>query len=397
MRFKFFAAISVAILLIVPATNSAAFLRMEQIPSVFAELTNAKTLNNPAMVLMDLNSGSVVYSRDANSMRKPASTLKLMSAFSALEYLPGEKRFNTKLYKTDIKNVFQIVGDSDPSITPSLKLAKNLKFVWSDNLVNQIRKVAKSKYLKIRFFGVTERTRTNMNNYFRRVGYHITWEQLNAENSNSHITSEFYSATSPNLNEILNYTLLFSDNWVADYLAKSAASEAGYGYNATGIESVYTEVLAKYSLSETAVKAFDGSGLSHDNRISVNTLAKVLTTMYTNPKFEGAIKGLPVSGVSGTLQNRFIKTAPQAIGLVHAKTGSINGVVSLAGFIDSGDHKYVFAIIADRLRYNYAAESAARATIDKLLGKIAAPIQIVVTTETAPEITPSPSPEVSAN
>ena len=392
MRFKFFASILVAALLVVPTTNSVAFLRMEQIPSVFAELTNAKTLANPAMVLMDLNSGQLVYSRDANSLRKPASTLKLMSAFAALEYLPADKTFNTSIYKTDIKNVFQIVGDFDPSITPSLRLAKNLNFVWSDNLVNQIRKEAKSRYLKIRYYGITERTKTNMNNFFRRVGYHITWEPLNSTNNQEHLADQVYSATSPDLNKILHYTLLFSDNWVADYLAKSAAAAAGYGYNAAGIESVYTEVLAKYSLDTDRVNALDGSGLSHENRISVTTLAKVLATMYNNPKFDGAVKGLPVGGISGTLIHRFIKTAPQAVGLVHAKTGSINGVVSLAGFIDSGEHKYVFAIIADRLRYSFAAESAARATIDKLLGRIAYPLQIV----TAPEITPTPSPESAA-
>ena len=330
MRFKFLTSIAVVALLVVPTTNSAAFLRMEQIPNVFAELTNNKTLNNPAMVLVDLNSGQTVYSRDANGLRKPASTLKLMSAFSALEYLPSDKTFNTSIYKTDIENVFQMVGDYDPSITPSLKLAKNLKFVWSDNLVNQIRKEAKSRYLKIRYYGITERTRTNMNNYFRRVGYHITWEPLNSTNYQEHLADQVYSATSPDLTKILHYTLLFSDNWVADYLAKSAAVAAGYGYNATGIDSVYAEVLAKYSLNPEAVNAIDGSGLSHDNRISVNTLAGVLTTMYSNPKFAGAIQGLPVGGISGTLIHRFVKTTPQAVGLVHAKTGSINGVVSLA-------------------------------------------------------------------
>jgi PBP4 family serine-type D-alanyl-D-alanine carboxypeptidase len=231
-----------------------------------------------------------------------------------------------------------------------------------------------------------------MNNFFRRVGYHITWEPLNSTNNQEHLADQVYSASSPDLNKILHYTLLFSDNWVADYLAKSAAAAAGYGYNAAGIESVYTEVLAKYSLDTDRVNALDGSGLSHENRISVTTLAKVLATMYNNPKFDGAVKGLPVGGISGTLIHRFIKTAPQAVGLVHAKTGSINGVVSLAGYIDSGEHKYVFAIIADRLRYSFAAESAARATIDKLLGRIAYPLQIV----SAPEITPTPSPESAA-
>ena len=154
MRSKFLTLFLSATLIVVPISTSNALLRAEQIPSVFAELTNAKALANPSMVLIDLSNGQTIYSRDANGLRKPASTLKLMSAFSSLEYLPEDKRFTTTIYKTDIKNVFQIVGDFDPSITPSLKLAKNLKFVWSDNLVGQIRKVAQSKYLKIRNYEI---------------------------------------------------------------------------------------------------------------------------------------------------------------------------------------------------------------------------------------------------
>lgn len=389
MRSKTLTIILSATLLVVPVSNSSAFLKMEQIPSVFAELTSDKTLGNPSMMLLDLNSGQTVYSRDANSLRKPASTLKIMSAFAALEFLPADKTFNTSIFKTDLKNTFQIVGDNDPSITPSLKLAKNLKFVWSDNLVNQIRKVAKSRTLKIRYYGLTLRTKVNMSNYFRKVGYRISWVPISSAQTNTHITEQVYSATSPDLTKILHYTLLFSDNWVADYLAKSAAAIAGYGYNSQGISLVFNDVLARYEISNGKVDAIDGSGLSHENRISTQTLVLVLTKMNEIPKFSAAIEGLPVGGISGTLQHRFIKSAPQAVGLVHAKTGSISGVVSLAGFIESGPHKYAFAIIADRIGRNYYAESNARTKIDKLLGKIAYPMEIA----TAPEITPTPSPE----
>lgn len=389
MRLKFFTILISATLVVVPATSSQALLRADQIPSVFAELTNAKALANPSMILIDLSNGQTIYSRAAEELRIPASTLKLMSAFSSLEYLPENKQFTTTIYATDIKNTFQIVGDFDPSITPSAKLSRNLNFVNSDALVGQIRKVAKRKYLKIRSYGITLRTKTNMNNTFRRAGYHITWEDLSQDKTTSHVTKVLYSATSPTLPDILHYTLLFSDNWVADYLAKSAAVAAGYGYNSAGIFAVFNEVLAKYNITAGKIQAVDGSGISHENRISAQTLAQVLVTMKTNPKFAPAINGLPVGGISGTLQHRFIKSAPQAVGLVHAKTGSINGVVSLAGYVESGDHEYVFAIISDHLARNNAIESAARAAIDKLLGKIASPLQIAM----AAEVTPTPSPE----
>jgi D-alanyl-D-alanine carboxypeptidase len=76
------------------------------------------------------------------------------------------------------------------------------------------------------------------------------------------------------------------------------------------------------------------------------------------------------------LQNRFINTSPNGVGLVRAKTGSLRGVVTLAGYIDSAEHEYAFVILADRVGQYYAAESAARSTIDRMLGKLAAPLTI---------------------
>ena len=392
MRSKFLTfGVAIAIL-VSPLTSANATLKSAEIPTIFAELTNAKTLANPAIVLIDLKSGETIYNREADQLRKPASTLKLMSAFAALEFMPVETTFNTAIYKSASKNTFEIVGNFDPSITPSDKLTKDLKFVNSNNLVNQIRKEAKSRRLTIKYYGITYRTMTNMNSYFRRVGYRINWSAIKQTETENISVAPLYKATSPDLGQILNYTLLFSDNWVADYLAKSAAVAAGYGYSPAGISAVYQEVLTRYGIRNSQVETADGSGLSHLDRITARTLAEVLIKMNENSKFAAAISGLPVGGISGTLQHRFIKSAPNAVGLVQAKTGSLDGVVSLAGFVDAGDRKYVFAIIADHIRRGYSSESAARASIDKLLGKIASPLK----SETASEVNPTPSAESSA-
>jgi D-alanyl-D-alanine carboxypeptidase len=81
-----------------------------------------------------------------------------------------------------------------------------------------------------------------------------------------------------------------------------------------------------------------------------------------------------VGGISGTLRHRFIENAPQAIGLVRAKSGSLNGTVNLAGYVEAGDREYVFVIIADQLKTGYRSEKTARNTIDKILGKVAVPL-----------------------
>jgi len=95
--------------------------------------------------------------------------------------------------------------------------------------------------------------------------------------------------------------------------------------------------------------------------------------IYHDPKFAPLINGLPVGGVSGTLENRFIETAPSAVGLVRAKTGTLDGTTNLAGYVDSGDHEYIFVIIADRHSKSYSVTKRVRATVDRILGKIATP------------------------
>lgn len=374
MRLRFLAVTLALVSVFVPSAYGFTPVKMERIPTVFGELIKNKNLGNPAMVLVDLKSGQIIFNRDGNAARKPASTLKLISAMTILDYLPPDQRFTTAIYKTDLKNTFQILGDFDPSITPSARLARSDKFIWSGTILSKIRNHAKSRSLTIRYYGLTSRTRINMANDFRRLGYRITWRPITLDQSNQHITENIGNLTSPPLSKILQHTLLWSDNFVADYLARLAAKEAGYGFGESGISPVFHDSLARNQILNPVMEVTDGSGLSHDNRLSAMTLAQVLLKMYSDPKYQVLIDGLPVGGISGTLQNRFITTSPKSIGLVRAKTGSLRGVVTLAGYVDSAEHQYAFVILADRVGQYYAAESAARSTIDRLLGKLAAPL-----------------------
>lgn len=377
MRLKIFLLSLAMIGLALPNANAFTPVKMERIPTVFGELLKNKNLGNPAMVLVDLKSGQVILNKDGNSPRKPASTLKLVSAMAILDYLPESQTFTTAIYKTDLKNTFQILGDFDPSITPSSRLAKSDGFIWSGTLINKIRSEAKSRSLTIRYYGLTSRSRINMSNDFRRLGYRITWKSITLEQSNQHITEQISLLTSPPLSKIIHHTLLWSDNFVADYLARLAAKEAGYGFNESGIGPVFHDALARHGVNDPFIRVMDGSGLSHKNLLSAMTLAQVLIKFYSDPKYKVVIDGLPLGGISGTLQNRFITTSPNSVGLVRAKTGSLRGVVTLAGYVDSAEHQYAFVILADRVGQYYAAESAARAAIDRILGKIAAPLTIL--------------------
>jgi D-alanyl-D-alanine carboxypeptidase len=73
------------------------------------------------------------------------------------------------------------------------------------------------------------------------------------------------------------------------------------------------------------------------------------------------------------MRNRFLTTAPSAVGLIHAKTGTLNGTVSLAGYIESAEREYIFVTIADKIARGNRASDKAKALMDRILGRIASP------------------------
>jgi D-alanyl-D-alanine carboxypeptidase/D-alanyl-D-alanine-endopeptidase (penicillin-binding protein 4) len=88
----------------------------------------------------------------------------------------------------------------------------------------------------------------------------------------------------------------------------------------------------------------DGSGLSRGNRLSAEAMTQILQYMFTDAeKFLVLRNSLSRAGIDGTLKKRM--RDPSTRGRVFAKTGYINGVRTLAGYIHtSSDHWLAFAI-----------------------------------------------------
>jgi D-alanyl-D-alanine carboxypeptidase len=197
--------------------------------------------------------------------------------------------------------------------------------------------------------------------------------------SNGHILT----STSPTLEKILDWTLTWSDNLLAERIARLASVAAGNSLDDKGVAITFTKMLTDMGIATSNLVIKDASGLSKENRVTAKQISQLLMVIYHDPKFSPLINGLPVGGVSGTLQHRFIETAPSAVGLVRAKTGTLNGTTNLAGYVESGDHHYIFVIIADRHSKSYSVTKKVRATVDRILGKIAKPL-LPVLTLTAP-------------
>lgn len=88
----------------------------------------------------------------------------------------------------------------------------------------------------------------------------------------------------------------------------------------------------------------NGSGLSDKTRITANHINEILKVAY-NKKYENRYfpTFLPVSGVAGTLRNKFSDKSLKIL----AKTGTMNYVSSLAGYLFAGERQYSFVIIVN--------------------------------------------------
>jgi D-alanyl-D-alanine carboxypeptidase/D-alanyl-D-alanine-endopeptidase (penicillin-binding protein 4) len=108
----------------------------------------------------------------------------------------------------------------------------------------------------------------------------------------------------------------------------------------------------------------DGSGVSHYNLITAELLLELLKYMYYNQKdlFELYYNSLPNAGIDGTLKNRLKNTSAQ--NNVHAKTGTLNGVSNLSGYVTAKNgHLLAFSIMIQNFVEEY---SFARSFQDKI-------------------------------
>lgn len=147
------------------------------------------------------------------------------------------------------------------------------------------------------------------------------------------------SVQSAPLSAIVGEMLRQSDNGTAELLVKTlGAVKAGQGSTASGL-AVIRSALAAMGLPVDELRQVDGSGLDPSNRLTCRLQVSLLDRV--GPR-SALAAGLAVGGVSGTLAKRFVGSA--LTGHVRAKTGSINGVSTLAGFVDAAEgHVATFA------------------------------------------------------
>lgn len=342
-----------------------------------------------------VETGEVIYAKNANKLHHPASTTKLFTAATALAKLGSDYQFATTLY-TDTTTDTQVVGNvylkgrADPVLQSDdiVELCDALvqigvKTIQGDIVVDEtyfdtVRegpgwmwddKPLRISALSIRNIEPDVKTSSRaiacghlLKTTLTQKGIEVLGKIISGTVPSD--ANRVATHLSPPLADIIKLMNKPSDNWIAEMLFKTIGAEVK-GVPGTwkkGREAV-PEFLGEIMGEPPAHRFVDGSGLSRYNLLNAELLTKLLFYMYHNfelmPEF---MVSLPIAGVDGTLRNRM--QGMYAEKTLRAKTGTLSGVSALAGYTTTADGEVLaFGIL---IGHYVGSAASARGIQDKI-------------------------------
>ncbi|AJC49566.1 D-Ala-D-Ala carboxypeptidase [Allofrancisella guangzhouensis] len=166
---------------------------------------------------------------------------------------------------------------------------------------------------------------------------------------------EQLSISSTTIGYFIDQTLKHSDNLYAETILNTIGlKEKGIGSISVGTSAVQEILYTKLNLDTSALTMYDGSGLSHLDKVTAQFMVDFLTKSFNSSIGKKFYNYLPASGISGTISYRM---GDKLLGKVHAKTGTLAGVSTLSGYVLTAKNHYVsFSIMLNDIkasdRYN---------------------------------------------
>lgn len=355
-----------------------------QVPAQAADTVNETGLSKVASRVTGILSGvvanqegRVLWSTGPSSGMLPASTMKILTAVNAFEVLGQTGRLSTRMVVAGPGQVV-LTGGADPLLsTRDIEiLARKTHQWWTAAGGGPL-----SVYLDDTLLGDPKSAPGWVSGYIptevaprhalARRGDH-SWAA--AKNSAQVLIRELRRlGTDAKLRGRLvaaDGQYVVAQRWhtvkqaVAVMLAESDNSIAEALYQLVGVtvtgktgwdqaQRAALGTLEKVSVDTQGARLSDGSGLSRSNKVPSTLLVDALTAMVSRPELAGLEELLPLAGKTGTLGPRYDRftrgPAKCAAGRVHAKTGSLRDVISLAGTIDRDNGgKLTFAFVVNQ-------------------------------------------------
>lgn len=319
------------------------------------------------LIIYDLDTDSTIYAHNQRQLMRPASTMKLVTAIAGIDKLSGSYRFKTDLcYTGKVENKtltgdIYCVGGFDPrfnsddmnafveslskmgvdTIVGNIYADKSMKdadsygagWCWDDDnpTLSPLLLNGKDVFMP-RFVDMLTKSGIVL-----RVN---VGEAVKPEDAFC-ICTRFHT-----IDQILMPMMKESENLYAEsMLYQIALSSGARPATAKGAREVINRLINKVGLNSANYHVADGSGLSLYNYVSAELEMRLLRYAYNNSNiYQHLLPSLPIAGIDGTLKNRMKSQFMR--GNVRAKTGTLMGVISLAGYcVGSNGHNLCFAII----------------------------------------------------
>lgn len=326
------------------------------------------------LMVYDLSADSVLYSYGGRQTLRPASTMKLLTSVTALDVLGNSYDYRTYLYYKGtiadgvLTGDVWLVGGMDPLFddTDMRIMAETLHRVGIDSISGRIVRDVSFKeeallgegwcwdddnpqlspLLVSRKDEFADRFKEELQKCGIAVNAPITTDRLPKD-------VLLICSRSHRLSEVLEPMMKESDNLYAESMFFQLAATVGKRpATAAHARQVIKTTVTKAGVTGIPYRIADGSGLSLYNYVTPELMVRLLRYAYLKRDIMAALyPALPVAGVDGTLKKR-MKGGP-AQGNVHAKTGTLSGVSSLAGYCRAANqHLLAFCIINQGIMKN---------------------------------------------
>ena len=325
------------------------------------------------MMVYDLDADSVIYSHNARQLMRPASTMKVITAIAAIDRLGGSYQFKTDLcYTGEVENRtltgnVYCVGGFDPrfnsddmrafveairkmgvdTIRGTIYADKSMKddtmygegWCWDDD----------NPVLSPLLIGRKDVFADRFAHELREAGIVVDafMSQGRKPDDAFCICRRFHT-----IDQVLMRMLKESDNLYAESMFyQIAASTGNHPATAKSARAVINRLIEKVGLDPKRYNIADGSGLSLYDYVSAELEVKFLRYAFANNNIYLHLRpSLPQAGADGTLRRRM--TGPFTQGNVYAKTGTVTGISSLAGYCTAANgHRLAFSIINQGLMH----------------------------------------------
>ena len=320
------------------------------------------------LMVYDLTADSSVYQYQHRQTMRPASTMKVVTAVTSLDRLGGDYQLKTRLYYTGevvdstLWGSLYLVGGMDPmfgindlrnfaervrqlgirSLRGSIVTDRSMKdelelgegWCWDDDNPKL------TPLLVERRADFLDRMVTELSAVGIRLDSVTTFEERPP------LDAIQLAECRHSIDELLLRMMKDSDNLYAECLYYQLAASFGHQpARAAHARALEKQLAKQIGLDSGRYRFADGSGLSLYNYVSPELMTSLLRYAWRSDRIrEHLVPSLPVAGVDGTLKERMTKSA--AYRNVKAKTGTLTGISSLAGYLTAGNgHQFAFCII----------------------------------------------------